>query len=150
MVHQPRLRRDESGCQGERILRTGAGGKYISWVSARRAGLLWALREPHLAEDGRRIAKLRDDATKTKQECMDEVAQADFRTDAERKECGGVLPGAEVVRAIFLLAEETAAGKHGCGICGSASGGGPRPPNRRLAGRSSGAEWAETAGKAQN
>jgi len=33
---------------------------------------------------------------------MDEVAQADFRTDAEREECG----------AIFLLVEETAAGKH--------------------------------------
>jgi hypothetical protein len=29
---------------------------------------------------------LRDDATKTKQKSMDEVAQADFRTDAERQE----------------------------------------------------------------
>jgi hypothetical protein len=28
-------------------------------------------------------SKLRDDATKTKQRCVDEVAQADFRTDAE-------------------------------------------------------------------
>jgi hypothetical protein len=56
---------------------------------------------------------------------MDEVAQADFRTDAEQEECGGVLPRAEVVRAAFLLVEETAAGKH-CGeIRGSASGGVP-------------------------
>jgi hypothetical protein len=47
---------------------------------------------------------LRDDATKTKQKCMDEVAQADFRTDAEREECGGVLPRAEVARVAFLLA----------------------------------------------
>jgi len=46
----------------------------------------------------RRMAKLRDDATKTKQKCTDEVAQADFRTDAEREECGGVLPRAEVMR----------------------------------------------------
>ena len=36
---------------------------------------------------------------------MDEVAQADFRTDAEREECGGVLPRAEVARAGFLLVE---------------------------------------------
>src|SRR5258707_13142094 len=149
MVHQPRLRRDESGCQGERILRTGAGGKYISWVSARRAGLLWALREPHLAEDGRGIAKLRDDATKTKQKCMDEVAQADFRTDAEREECGGVLPRAEVARVGFLLVEETAAGKH-CGeIRGSASGGVPGQRTGRLADRSPTAEWPEPDGRAR-
>ena len=56
---------------------------------------------------------------------MDEVAQADFRTDAEREECGGVLPRAEVVRVAFLLVEETAEGKH-CGETrGSASGGAP-------------------------
>src|SRR5713101_7916076 len=48
---------------------------------------------------------------------MDEVAQADFRTDAEREECGGVLPRAEVMRVAFLLVEETAAGKH----CGTAA-----------------------------
>jgi hypothetical protein len=30
---------------------------------------------------------------------MEEVAEADFRTDAEREECDGVLPRAEVVRA---------------------------------------------------
>ena len=29
---------------------------------------------------------------------MDEVAQADFRTDAEWRECGGILPRAEVAR----------------------------------------------------
>jgi hypothetical protein len=55
---------------------------------------------------------LRDDATKTKQKSMDEVAQADFRTDAEREECDGVLPRAEVTRVAFLLVEETAAGKY--------------------------------------
>ena len=33
---------------------------------------------------------------------MDEVAQADFRTDAEREACGGVLPRAEVARVAFL------------------------------------------------
>jgi len=33
---------------------------------------------------------------------MDEVAQADFRTDAEQEECGGVLPRAEVARVAFL------------------------------------------------
>ena len=80
---------------------------------------------------------------------MDEVAQADFRTDAERKECGGVLPGAEVVRAIFLLAEETAAGKHGCGICGSASGGVPGQLTGRLADRSPAAERPEPDGRAR-
>jgi len=46
---------------------------------------------------------LRDDATKTKQKSMGEVAQADSRTDAEREECGGVLPTAEVVRAAFRV-----------------------------------------------
>ena len=56
---------------------------------------------------------------------MEEVAQADFRTDAERDECGGVLPRAEVARVAFLLVEETAAGKHGGEIRGSASGGVP-------------------------
>jgi hypothetical protein len=54
---------------------------------------------------------------------MDEVAQADFRTDAEWEECCGVLPRAEAIRVAFLLVEETAAGKY-CGeIRGSASGG---------------------------
>jgi hypothetical protein len=41
---------------------------------------------------------------------MDEVAQADFRTDAEREECGGVLPRAEVARVAFLLG-----GRNDCG-----------------------------------
>jgi len=71
---------------------------------------------------------------------MDEVAQADFRTDAEREECGGVLPSAEVARVAFLLVEETTAGKH-CGeIRGSASGGVPGQRTRRLADRSPAAE----------
>ena len=39
------------------------------------------------------------------------MAQADFRTDAEWGECGGVLPRAEVARVAFLLVEEAAAGK---------------------------------------
>jgi hypothetical protein len=56
---------------------------------------------------------------------MDEVAQADFRTDAEREECGGVLSRAEVVPVAFSIVEETAAGKHGGEIRGSASGGVP-------------------------
>ena len=58
---------------------------------------------------------------------MDEVAQADFRTEAEREECSGVLPRAGVVRVAFLLVEETAAGEHGGEIRGSASGGVPGP-----------------------
>jgi hypothetical protein len=61
---------------------------------------------------------------------MDEVAQADFRTEAEREECGGVLPRAEVVRAAFLLVEETIAGRHDGEIRGSASGGVPGPNKR--------------------
>ena len=36
-VHQLRLRRDGSDCQGERFWEPG--GKDVSWVSARRAGL---------------------------------------------------------------------------------------------------------------
>jgi hypothetical protein len=43
---------------------------------------------------------------------MDEVVQAIFRTDAEREECGSVVPGAEVARLPFLLMEETAVGTH--------------------------------------
>ena len=54
---------------------------------------------------------------------MDEVAQTDFRTDAEREGCGGVLPRAEVVRAAFLLVEETAARRRSGEIHGSACGG---------------------------
>ena len=106
-----------------------------------------AYREEHLAEDGRRIAKLRDDATKTKQKCMDEKAQTDFRTDAEREECGGVLPRAEVVRAAFLLVEETTAGKHDSEIRGSASGGVPGQLTGRLADRSPAGEWPEPDGR---
>jgi hypothetical protein len=44
---------------------------------------------------------------------MDEVAQSDFRTDAEQEEYDGVLPRAEVVRVASLLVEETVAGKYG-------------------------------------
>ena len=86
-------------------------------------------------EDGRRIAKLRDDATKTKQKRMDEVAQADFRTDAEWGECGGVLPRAEVARVAFLLVEETTAGRHDGEIRGSASGRIPGQGTGRAPGR---------------
>src|SRR5262249_550199 len=96
---------------------------------------------------GRRIAKLRDDATKTKQKSMDEVAQADFRTDAEREECDGVLPRTEVTRVAFLLVEETAAGKYDGEIRGSASGGVPCQRSGRLADGSGGAEWAEGDGR---
>ena len=54
---------------------------------------------------------------------MDEVAQTDFRTDAVREGCGGVLPRTEVVRAAFLLVEETAARRRGGEIPGSAYSG---------------------------
>ena len=37
---------------------------------------------------------------------MGEVAQADFRTDAEQEECGGVLPRVEVARVAFLLVKK--------------------------------------------
>ena len=80
---------------------------------------------------------------------MDEVAQADFRTDAEREECGGVLPRAEVARVAFLLVEETAAGKHYGEIRGSASGGVPDRRGGRLADRSAAAEWPEPDGRAR-
>ncbi len=80
---------------------------------------------------------------------MDEVAQADFRTDAEREECGGVLPRAEVARVAFLLAEETAAGKHDGEIRGSASGGVSGQHTGRLADRSSAGEWPEPDGRAR-
>jgi len=56
--------------------------------------------------------KLRDDTRKTKQKCMDEMAQADFRTDAKREERGGVLLGARAVGVVLLLVEETAMGEH--------------------------------------
>ena len=72
---------------------------------------------------------------------MDEVAQTDFRTDAEWGECGGVLPRAEVARLAFLLVEETAAGKHDGEIRGGASGGVPGQLAERLADRSAAAEW---------
>ena len=77
---------------------------------------------------------------------MDEVAQADFRTDAERVECGRVLPRAEVARVAFLLAEETAAGKPDGEIRGSASGEVPGQPTGQLADRSPAAEWPEPDG----
>ena len=64
---------------------------------------------------------------------MDEVAQIDFRTDTEREECGGILPRAGLVRAAFLLVEETAAGKHDDEIHGSASGGVPGQRTGRFA-----------------
>ena len=80
---------------------------------------------------------------------MDEVAQADFRTEAERKECGGVLPRAKLARVAFLLVEETAAGRHGGEICGSASGGVPGQRSGRLADRSAAAEWPEPDGRAR-
>jgi hypothetical protein len=77
---------------------------------------------------------------------MDEVAQADFRTDAEREECGGVLLRAEVMRAAFLLVEETTAGKHCREIRESAHGGVPGQRTGRLADRSPAAERPEPVG----
>src|SRR5579883_2350303 len=50
------------------------------------------------------------DAARTEQEGASEVAEAGCRAGAERAECGGVLPGASVVRAALLLVEEAAAG----------------------------------------
>ena len=50
------------------------------------------------------------DTARTEQEGASEVAEADLRAGAERAECGGVLPGASVVRAALLLVEEAAAG----------------------------------------
>jgi len=50
------------------------------------------------------------DTARTEQEGASEVAEADLRAGAERAECGGVLPGAAVVRAALLLVEEAAAG----------------------------------------
>jgi transposase len=91
---------------------------------------------------------LRNDATKTKQKRMDEVAQADIPTEAEWGECGGVLPRAEFARVAFLLVEETAAGRHDGEICGSASG---RVSGRRTGGfadRSAAAEWPKPGGRA--
>src|SRR6266436_9863740 len=41
--------------------------------------------------------------TRKRKKCMDEVVQADFRTDAEREECGSVLPRAEVARLPFTV-----------------------------------------------
>ena len=80
---------------------------------------------------------------------MDEVAQADFRTDAEQEECGGVLPRADAARVAFLLVEETTGGKH-CGeIRGSASGGVPGQRSGRLADRSPAAEWPEPDDRAR-
>src|SRR5579885_635574 len=46
------------------------------------------------------------DAARTEQESAGEVAAAGFRAGAERAECGGVLPGAPLVRAALLLVEE--------------------------------------------
>lgn len=80
---------------------------------------------------------------------MDEVAQADFRTDAEREKCDGVLPRAEVTRVAFLLVEETAAGKYAGEIRGSASGGVPGQLTGRLADRSAVAEWPKPDGRAR-
>jgi len=80
---------------------------------------------------------------------MDEVAQADFRTDAEREECGGVLPRAELARVAFLLVEETSAGGHGGEIRGSTSGRVPGQRSGRLADRSAAAEWPKPAGRAR-
>jgi len=80
---------------------------------------------------------------------MDEVAQAYFRTDAEREECGRVLPRAGVARVAFLLVEETTAGKHDGEIRGSASGGVPGQHTGRLADRSPAAERPEPDGRAR-
>lgn len=60
---------------------------------------------------------------------MDEVAQADFRTEAEWGERSGVLPRAEFARVAFLLVEETVSGRHVGEIRRSASGG---VPGRRV------------------
>jgi transposase len=80
---------------------------------------------------------------------MDEVAQADFRTDAEREECGGILSRAEVVPVALLLVEETAAGKRDGEIRGSASGGVPGQLIGGFADRSAAAEWPEPDGGAR-
>ena len=58
------------------------------------------------------VARLGDEATSKKQEGVGEVAEAGERAGAERAECGGVLPGARVVRAALFRVEETAA--RGC------------------------------------
>ena len=55
----------------------------------------------------------RDDAARTEQASATEVAGIAFRAGAERAECGGVLPGAPVVRVAFLLVEEAAGGAVG-------------------------------------
>jgi hypothetical protein len=63
---------------------------------------------------------------KRNRKSMDEVAQADFRTDAEREECGRVLPRAEVARFAFLLVNlpvsthvyELPAEQQRCSCCG--------------------------------
>jgi hypothetical protein len=106
------------------------------------------LREPHLAEDGRRIAKLRDDATKTKQKYMDEVAQADFRTDAEWGESVAAFCRERKLRASHFywwkkrLRENTTTR-----FVGSAGGGVPGRLTGRLADRSAAAEWPEPDGR---
>jgi hypothetical protein len=56
-------------------------------------------------------------------EDMDEVAKTGFRANAKRAECGGVLPRAGGVHAVFLRMEETAARQRGDEIPGSATGG---------------------------
>lgn len=51
-----------------------------------------------------------DDATRAEQASPAEVARIVVRAGAERGECGGVLPGAPIVRFAFLLVEEAAGG----------------------------------------
>ncbi len=65
----------------------------------------------------------RDDAARAQQAGTTEVAGVGFRAGAERAECGGVLPGAKVVRTAFLLVEESAAGECRGEIPGSEAGG---------------------------
>src|SRR5579883_605882 len=94
------------------------------------------------------------DAARTEQESAGEVAAAGFRAGAERAECGGVLPGASVVRAALLLVEEAAAGDGPGEACwrrqvrGSERGGGARRAGQRT-NRDSVAERTQSRGGAR-
>ena len=87
------------------------------------------------------------------------MAEAGKRAGAERAECGGVLPGARVVRAVLLRLEEAAArgGRRArCGwrsareVRGSASGSGAGGGRRERRGmRGCGASVSRAAGDAR-
>ena len=55
------------------------------------------------------VATLLHEATRKKQAGVGEVAEVSQRAGAERAECGGVLPGAGVVRAALFRMEKTVA-----------------------------------------